>query len=68
MWTSGPAWVRRREPAEWQRATRDARWKLIVPGDKSSRLYDLETDPTERTNVASSFPSELERLMAEIPT
>ncbi len=53
----------------------DGWWKLIVPGpvkpDKSFSgvpgevsLFDLKTDPLEKTNVAKDHPEEVERLKA----
>jgi arylsulfatase A-like enzyme len=38
-----------------QLAVRAGRWKLIVNADGAQReLYDLETDPQETTNLATS--------------
>jgi arylsulfatase A-like enzyme len=36
-------------------AVRD-RWKLLYPGEPRLELYDLETDPSERRDVAASNP------------
>lgn len=60
-------------------AIRQGRWKLHVlpPTHKASQaskarpaaepeLYDLETDPTESTNVAAQHPDLVDRLSAEL--
>lgn len=46
---------------------RDARYKLIYERlGARARLYDLERDPAERRDVASSSPEALARLMASL--
>jgi choline-sulfatase len=42
------------------RAIQDGRWKYIEA--PQSELYDLQTDPGERTNVIDRFPDVAERL------
>lgn len=39
--------------APYDRAIRDDRYKLIVPGAGDTELYDLLADPSERNNLAS---------------
>lgn len=47
------------------RAIRDGRWKLIVAEQpRRDWLFDLQTDPTERRNLAAERPDELARLKA----
>jgi arylsulfatase A-like enzyme len=49
---------------------RSGPWKLILtpgePGQEKVELYNLDTDPLEKTNVAESEPTELKRLRAEL--
>ena len=46
-------------------AVRDGKWKLRIAGPKApTELYDLETDPSERHNVAAERAGEVERLRA----
>lgn len=51
------------------RAIRHGRWKLqTAKYPKAAWLFDLQTDPTERINLAARMPdkvAELQRLMAE---
>jgi arylsulfatase A-like enzyme len=36
---------------------RDGRWKVVLElGSSRAKLFDLETDPEERTNLAARFP------------
>lgn len=53
----------------WQRAVRTDRWKVISIGDfsKPSQLYDLESDPEEKINLAKSsaaLPEDVNGLMS----
>ncbi len=42
---------------------RDERFKLVArPSQQSFELFDLETDPGERVDVAAENPAELEAL------
>jgi len=44
---------------------RDGRWKFILDADDHrSALYDLSTDPDERSNVAATDPSRVNRYRA----
>ena len=46
---------------------RDERWKLISRNDhREYQLFDLENDPGERKNVASSHPKQVDRLWREV--
>ena len=47
-------------------AALDARWKLAWFSQAPPRLYDLEADPAEQRNEASSDPGRVETLRAEI--
>lgn len=53
------------------RAVRDTRWKLVVrrPSPEEelrAELYDLESDPYERFDVAADHPDAVQRLRAEM--
>jgi len=53
------------------RGVRDTRWKLVVrrpspEDDLRAELYDLESDPYERFDVAGDHPDVVERLRAEM--
>jgi arylsulfatase A-like enzyme len=42
---------------------RDGRWVLVdFPTADQRRLYDVQTEPAQQTNVLKEFPSEAERL------
>lgn len=47
-----------------ERAVREGRWKLIAGSSRPelARLYDLEEDPGEQTDVAGRFPDRVARL------
>lgn len=47
-------------------SVRGRRWKYILGDDEE--LYDLRTDPDERTNVAGDHPSLCEELRADVDT
>ncbi|MBN1356507.1 sulfatase-like hydrolase/transferase [bacterium] len=53
-----------------QRFVRTEKWKLIViperDGPEEMMLYDLELDPTERLNRASSNPERVKHLLEKI--
>lgn len=41
-------------------------WKIIQPGNKAAwELYDLNTDRTERINVADKYPERLKKMVAQ---
>ncbi len=53
------------------RGVRDARWKLLTRLDSAGvsqavELYDLGSDPSERTNRLKAHPEVAERLMKEV--
>jgi len=53
------------------RGVRDPRWKLVVrrespEGDLRAELYDLQSDPYERFDVAEDHPDVVKRLRAEM--
>lgn len=43
-------------------AVTDGKWKLILRAGQPDRLYNLEQDPFECSNVASENPEQVERL------
>ncbi len=46
-------------------AVRDGRWKLLCTYDGASpQLYDLDTDPSEKIDLAAAQPAETARLAA----
>jgi arylsulfatase A-like enzyme len=48
-------------------AIRVGRWKLIENLlDRSAELYDLETDPGEKTNLAAKLPEKVKELQAQL--
>jgi arylsulfatase A-like enzyme len=48
-------------------AVRDGRWKLLCTYDGSSpQLYDLDADPSEKNNLASTHSAETARLTAAV--
>ncbi|MDX1984406.1 MAG: sulfatase [Bryobacteraceae bacterium] len=49
-----------------QHAVRDGRWKLIRNPDKTSELYDLQTDGGETRNLAAKETATARRLEAAI--
>ncbi len=58
-----------------QLSVRHGKWKLVqirAPGDRKafrlgeSQLYDLETDPTEQTNVSAAHRAIVEKLAAAL--
>jgi len=40
----------------------DGQWKFLTSESEEDELFDLEADPKERMNLASSYPQEVERL------
>ena len=62
---------------KWQKVVRDERFKLIYAQTRPEQqwiggagvrftLFDLVDDPQETTNVAETFPDDLERLQREL--
>ncbi len=45
-----------------ERAVRTARWKLILRSHTADELFDLETDPGERTNLAAAQKERVREL------
>ena len=53
----------------FQQAVRMGRWKAVRPArDQALELYDLQTDPAERTNVAASQPDVVKKIEAYLRT
>jgi arylsulfatase A-like enzyme len=49
----------------WQSALRDGRWKLIEERDsRRAQLFDLDSDPRERVDLAPSQPARVARYRA----
>lgn len=49
-------------------AVRKGKWKgVYVEGDKTLRLYDLEQDPHETTDVAAQYPEIVKQLVVSPP-
>ncbi len=46
------------------RWVREGDWKLIVPVQGNSELYDLKKDPFEKVNLAEKIPEQVKRLTA----
>jgi arylsulfatase len=49
---------------EGNRAVRLGRWKLVARHEREWELYDVETDRTERNNVAAAHPDEVRKMSA----
>lgn len=48
-------------------AIRSGKWKLLVNGDGSdARLYDMEKDPYEKTDVAANHPKVVRKLSRKV--
>ena len=47
-------------------AIRDGKWKLLVNGDKTTELYDLDTDPSETKNLSKANPQVVKDLSAKL--
>jgi arylsulfatase A-like enzyme len=48
-------------------AMREGNWKLLINADGSgTELYNLVTDPSEQTNVASQHPKEVSKLRPKL--
>jgi arylsulfatase A len=48
-------------------AVRDGKWKAVVYGlENNFQLYDLEADPSEKTNLASKYPEKVLELKKKI--
>ncbi|GFE83573.1 arylsulfatase [Steroidobacter agaridevorans] len=58
----------REQPLFWEhegnRAVRDGRWKAVMRHMGAWQLYDLQTDPTELTDLAAAQPERLHALSA----
>jgi arylsulfatase A-like enzyme len=54
---------RRAEPPQIQEALLDGRLKYLLQ-DERARLFDLEHDPGERTDLAAARPAEVARMQA----
>ena len=51
----------------WQQsAVRSGKWKYIQGGTVGSFLFDLDTDPEEKTNIIDKHPEIAERLKKEL--
>jgi arylsulfatase len=61
--------LRRKEPIFWEhegnRALRDGSWKLVSKENRPWELYDLETDRTEKNNVAALYPERVQAMSAK---
>jgi arylsulfatase len=55
-----------RELLAWEhernRAIRVGKWKLVAKAGANWELYDIEADPVERTNLASTMPQKVREL------
>ena len=52
-------------PEPWRRTSlMQANWRLI----NGTELYDLDTDPEQRTNVADQYPEKMQELKAAYET
>jgi arylsulfatase A-like enzyme len=50
---------------EWNRYIRKGKWKLVALWNGKWELYDMETDRTETTNLASQFPELVENMIKD---
>jgi arylsulfatase len=61
--------LRRKEPIFWEhegnRALREDSWKLVSKENRPWELYDLETDRTEKNNVAALYPERVKAMSAK---
>ena len=48
------------------RALRQGSWKIVESSEGEFWLYDLASDPSERSNLANEHPTELARMKAEL--
>ena len=53
-------WTEGGEEGEW--AVRDGQWKLVVVKDQIE-LFDLETDPSETTNLKDVYPDTVDTMI-----
>jgi arylsulfatase len=60
--------LNRRNPLFWEhegnRAVREGRWKLVAKENQPWELYDIETDRSEQTNLASKEPGRVKAMAA----
>jgi arylsulfatase A-like enzyme len=43
-------------------ALREANWKLVITGSDTTELFDLASDPYEKTNLADRYPDRVREL------
>jgi arylsulfatase A-like enzyme len=54
-------------PGQSLAMVRGGGWKLVLAGDGSSRLYCLDSDPGELTDLGADNPERLEALRRQLP-
>ena len=68
-WKMQSAWpARKSQPHHWvSYAIMDRQWKLVANKDSSyTELYDLVSDPYEKTDLKNSEPGVVDRLLAKL--
>jgi arylsulfatase A-like enzyme len=48
------------------RSLKSGSWKLIADGSGGTKLYDLASDPSEKTDVANTHPERVEQMQREL--